>query len=145
MQRQGQLRAATATLAVVASVVAGACPAWGFASGSGAGVPQPKLLRLTCYVGSAPQGVSTLGSMTLGVGHAVVRVDVAAVQMLNGSHTEGRAVLRYFDLFTPTLRLVGDRALLQTVIEARRRTALTLFGYVTAGARRLFVVQVHPG
>jgi hypothetical protein len=110
--------------------------------GSGAGVPQPPLLRLTGFVGSAPDGVTTLGSVTLGFDQTVATLALAEVQTLNGSLTEGLSALRQYDLYSPNMLLVGDRALLQRISDAPPRARITLYGYVR-GTDRLFVVEVQ--
>src|SRR5512136_2903381 len=71
--------------------------------GGSAGVPQPLLLRISGFVGRAPQGTPSLGSLTLGVDHRVVTLDLSGVQTLNGPLTEGPAALRQYDLYTPNL------------------------------------------
>jgi len=111
--------------------------------GSNAGVLGPLLLRITGFVGSAPDGVPTLGTFTVDVDTTVVTLDLSAVQTLNGPLTEGPSALRQFDLFTPNLLAVGDRSVLRLLIDALPHTQVTLFGYVHPGARRMFVVQVE--
>jgi len=111
--------------------------------GSNAGVLGPLLLRVTGFVGGAPDGTPTLGPFTVDVDSTVVALDLTAVQTLNGPLTEGTAALRQFDLFTPNVLVVGDRALLHLLTDAVPHTQITLFGYVHPGARRMFVVQVE--
>jgi hypothetical protein len=111
--------------------------------GSSAGVLEPLLLRVTGFVGGAPDGTPTLGTFTVGVDTTVVTLDLSAVQTLNGPLTEGPAALRQFDLFTPNVLVVGERSLLQQLTDALPHTQITLFGYVHPGARRMFVVQVE--
>jgi hypothetical protein len=111
--------------------------------GSNAGVFGPLLLRITGFVGAAPDGTATLGRFTVDVDTTVVTLDLSAVQTLNGPLTEGPAALRQFDLFTPNLLVVGERGLLQQLTDALPHTQITLFGYVHPGARRMFVVQVE--
>lgn len=110
--------------------------------GSGAGVLQPLLMRISGFVGGAPEGTPSLGTFTLGVDDRVVTLDLSAVQTLNGPLTEGPAALRQFDLFSPNLLVVGDPEILRTLSDAAPHTQVTLFGYVHPGARRMFVVQV---
>ena len=111
--------------------------------GGSAGVPQPLLLRISGFVGGAPQGTPSLGSFTLGVDHRVVTLDLSAVQTLNGPLTEGPAALRQYDLYTPNLLLVGDSNLLRQLTDAMPHAPITLFGYVHPGARRMFVVHIE--
>jgi len=111
--------------------------------GAGAGVPQPTLLRITGFIGSAPEGVSTLGPVTLGLGNTVATLDVVDVQLLNGPLTEGRSALRHVELYTPNLRLVGAAAVLDGIRQAAPQAKITVFGYLNNGARRLIVVEVH--
>lgn len=110
--------------------------------GSGAGPPQPVLLRISGFVGRAPTGVPTLGTFTLGVQNSVVTLELSSVQTLNGPLTEGPAALRQFALYDPNLLVVGDRGILRRLTDAVSQTQITLFGYVHQGARRMLVVQV---
>lgn len=109
----------------------------------GAGIPQPPLLRLIGFVGSAPAGMKTLGPITLGIDRSVKTLDLTEVQMLNGPLTEGRAALRQSELYNPNLELIGDRGLLRRISAAADHTKLTLFGYLRSSGRRLLVVQVN--
>ncbi|HXQ24443.1 MAG TPA: hypothetical protein VN812_22360 [Candidatus Acidoferrales bacterium] len=112
--------------------------------GGGAGLPQPTLLRLTGFIGSAPQGTpTTLGAVTLGLDHTVTKLDLCDVQTLNGPLTEGRAALRQFDLYSPNILLVGDRALIAGISAAPAHSKISVWGYVMPGARRLLVVDVQ--
>ena len=112
--------------------------------GGGTGLPQPTLLRLTGFIGSAPPGAKpTLGRITLGLDHIVTTLDLSGVQPLNGPLTEGRAALRQFDLYSPNILLVGDRALLGSIGAAPLHSKIAMWGYVMPGARRLLVVAVH--
>ena len=106
-------------------------------------VPEPILLRFTGFVASAPEGEKTLGTLTLGIDHAVTTVELAAVQMLNGPLTEGPAALRAFELYNPNLLCVGSRKLLDSIRAAPPRRQITVFGYLR-GPRRLLVVEVQP-
>jgi hypothetical protein len=130
-------------LGALASVTLAAAPARAFHSGSGVGLPQPTLLRLTGFVRRGPEGAKTLGPITLGIGHTVLRFDLTAVQTLNGPLTEGRAALQQYDLYHPNLLLVGAPRLLREIRTAPPQTKLTVFGYVHAGAWRLLVVAVR--
>ncbi len=114
-----------------------------FQFGPGAGTPQPTLLRLIGFVGSAPDGVETLGSVTVRVDHTMATLALAEVQMLNGPLTEGRAALRQTELYTPNLVLIGSRVLLTNIREAPEHARITVFGYLSGNARRLFVVEVQ--
>jgi len=134
------------TLATAAlTLVLTAAPAGAFHFGSGAGLPQPTLLRLTGFVGSAPHGVTTIGAVTLGLDHTVATLDLEGVQILNGSLTEGRSALRAFDLYSPNLLLVGRRDVLRDISGAAEHSKVTLIGYIIPGAQRLLVVEVDPG
>ena len=128
----------TASLALLL----GGAPALTAGFGPGAGVSQPTLLRLTVFVGTAPPGERTLGPITLGIDHTVATFEIAAVQTVGGSLTEGRAALRHVELYRPNLLLVGDLALLRSISEAPPHTKLTVFGYFSGNSRRLIVVQV---
>lgn len=130
-----------AGLATLAGVLAAPLAAENL--GSGAGVLQPLLLRISGFTGGAPAGTPTLGTFTLGVDKTVVTLDLSGVQTLNGPLTEGPAALRQFDLYTPNLLLVGERAVLRSLTDAAPHTPITLFGYVHPGARRMFVVQIE--
>ena len=132
-------------LVTLVSVLTGALactPAAAENLGSGAGVLQPLLFRISGFVGGAPPGIPTLGPFTFGVDHSVVALDLSGVQTLNGPLTEGPAALRQFDLYSPNLLLVGEQDVLRNLTEAAQHTEVTLFGYVHPGARRMFVVQV---
>ena len=109
---------------------------------SGAGVPQPMLLRISGFVGGAPRGELSLGTFTLGFDDRVIALDLSAVQTLNGPLTEGPAALRQFDLYSPNLLLVGDPDILRKLADAAPHAQITLFGYLHQGARRMFVVQI---
>ena len=133
----------TSGLAALALALVLATPASALQFGAGAGVAQPLLLRISGFVGGAPQSVPTLGRFTLGVGKAIVTLDLSAVQTLNGPLTEGPAALQLFDLYTPNLVAVGEEAVLRGLTGAPLHTQITLFGYIRAGARRMYVVQVE--
>ena len=122
----------------------GVPPARAFQFGAGGGAPQPILLRLTGFIGSAPAGVQTLGRITFGVDHTVVTFDLSAVQMLNGPLTEGLSALRQLDLYRPNLLLIGEPAILAEIKRAPRDSKLTLFGYEISGSQRWLVVEVDP-
>jgi len=109
---------------------------------SGAGVPQPLLLRISGFVGGAPRGTLSLGTFTFGFDDRVIALDLSGVQTLNGPLTEGPAALRQFDLYSPNLLLVGDPDILRKLADAAPHAQITLFGYLHQGARRMFVVQV---
>jgi hypothetical protein len=111
--------------------------------GAGAGVPQPLLLRISGFVDGAPEGTLSLGPFALGVGQAVVTLDLSGVQTLNGPLTEGPAALRQFELYTPNLLVVGEPKVLRSLMDAVPHAQITLFGYVHQGARRMFVVDVQ--
>ena len=128
-------------LAALASVLV-CLPAQAENLGSGAGVLQPLLMRISGFVDSAPAGAPSLGPFTLGVDDTVVLLDLSAVQTLNGPLTEGPAALRQFDLYNPNLLVVGDPGILRNLTGASPHTQVTLFGYVHPGARRMFVVEV---
>ena len=113
-----------------------------FDFGPGVGLAEPPLLRLSGFVGSAPQGIRTLGTETFGVRSQIMTLELTAVQILNASLTEGPAALRQFDLYTPNLELIGEPALLERVRTAPGQTEITLWGYVMTGALRLLLVQV---
>jgi hypothetical protein len=127
-------------MAALMLLLAGAARA--FDVGPGVGLAEPPLLRLTGFVGSAPQGTRTFGRETFGVGSRVVTLELTAVQTLNASLTEGPAALRQFDLYTPNLELIGEPSLLERVREAPEHSQITLWGYVMTGAQRLLLVQV---
>lgn len=63
--------------------------------GSTAGVLEPLLLRITGFVGGAPDAIPTLGRFVLGIATTVITLDLSAVQTLNGPLTEGTAALRH--------------------------------------------------
>jgi hypothetical protein len=129
-------------LATLAGLLAGG-PLSAEQFGGSAGVPQPLLLRISGFVGRAPQGTPSLGSFTVGVDHQVITLDLSAVQTLNGPLTEGPAALRQYDLYTPNLLLVGNSNLLRSLTDAMPHTLITLFGYVHPGARRMLVVHIE--
>ena len=137
--KQGTLSILGPTM--VAMILASA-PATAQHLSSGAGVPQPMLLRISGFVGGAPQGALSLGTFTFGVDDKVVAVDLSAVQTLNGPLTEGPAALRQFDLYSPNLLLIGEPDVLRNLTDAAPHAQVTLFGYLHQGARRMFVVQV---
>jgi hypothetical protein len=136
-----EMRSITPIAALVALLAS--TPVAATSVGSNAGVLAPLLLRITGFVEGPPSGTPTLGTFTVGVDAAVIRLELSAVQTLNGPLTEGPAALRQFDLFTPNLLVVGDPGVLQQLIDAVPHTQITLFGYVHPGARRMFVVQVE--
>ncbi len=109
---------------------------------SGAGLPQPMLLRISGFVGGVPPGTLSLGTFTFGVAGKVIALDLSGVQTLNGPLTEGPAALRQFDLYNPNLLLVGDPDILRKLVVAAPHAQITLFGYLHQGAWRMFVVQV---
>jgi hypothetical protein len=102
-----------AVVALVLALTAGTASASDLSSGLG--LPQPTLLRLTGFVGGAPQGAATIGTVTLGLDHTVATLDLSEVQTLNGPLTEGRSALRQFDLYSPNILLIGDRTLLRGI------------------------------
>jgi hypothetical protein len=108
---------------------------------SGVGNLQPTLIRVTGFVSAAPQGVTTLGPLTLGVGHQVKTLALTAVQVLNGPLTEGPAALRHYWLYQPNVLLIGNAGLLREISSAPAQTKLTLFAYVE-GSNRMLVVEV---
>ncbi|HVO24690.1 MAG TPA: hypothetical protein VMW56_13780 [Candidatus Margulisiibacteriota bacterium] len=128
-------------LAMLAIMVA-SVPAAAQHLSSGAGVPQPMLLRISGFVGGAPRGTLSLGTFTFGFDDRVIALDLSGVQTLNGPLTEGPAALRQFDLYSPNLLLVGDPDILRKLADAAPHAQITLFGYLHQGARRMFVVQV---
>jgi hypothetical protein len=131
-------------LAMLAATVA-SVPAAAQHLGSGAGVPQPTLLRISGFVDGAPSGTLSLGTLTFGVDDKVIALDLSGVQTLNGPLTEGPAALRQFDLYSPNLLLIGNPDILRKLADATPHAQITLFGYLHQGARRMFVVQVDAG
>lgn len=107
----------------------------------GPGTLQPTLIRVTGFVKDAPNGVATLGSLTLGVGHKVETMALTGVQILNGPLTEGPAALRQYWLYNPNLLLIGNSRLLEEISSAPTQTKLTLFAYLE-GSNRMLVVKV---
>jgi hypothetical protein len=107
----------------------------------GAGNLQPTLIRVTGFVSAAPQGITTLGPLTLGIGHKVQTLQLTAVQTLNGPLTEGPAALRHYWLYEPNVLLVGNAGLLKEIRSAPAQTKLTLFAYVE-GSNSMLVVAV---
>ena len=127
---------------VMLAIMVASPPATAQHFSSGAGAPQPMLLRISGFVGGAPRGTPSLGSFTLGVDDKVIPLDLSGVQTLNGPLTEGPAALRQFDLYHPNLLLVGNPDILRKLADAAPHAQITLFGYLHQGARRMFVVQV---
>jgi hypothetical protein len=109
--------------------------------GPSVGTLQPTLIRVTGFVSHAPHGVTTLGSLTLGVGHKVETLQLAGVQTLNAPLTEGPAALRHYWLYNPNILLIGDPRLMDEIRSAPAETKLTLFAYVE-GSNRMLVVRV---
>lgn len=119
----------------------GTAAAQGLHIGPGAGALQHVLVRVTGFVKDAPNGVATLGSLTLGVGHKVETLALTGVQVLNGPLTEGPAALRQYWLYNPNLLLIGNSRLLEEISSAPTQTKLTLFAYLE-GSNRMLVVKV---
>lgn len=113
--------------------------------GPGATAFAPDLIQITGFVTTAPLGIDTIGSLTLGLPDGVTTLMLERVQLRNNSLTEGRAALRGVELFNPNLRVVGEASLLQAIRQATPQSELVLFGYLNSGSRRLHIVEVHPG
>jgi hypothetical protein len=129
------------TAAALAMLAAATPAAEGLHIGPGAGTLQPTLIRVTGFVKDAPNGVATLGSLTLGVGHKVETMALTEVQILNGPLTEGPAALRQYWLYNPNLLLIGNSRLLEEISSAPTQTKLTLFAYLEC-SNRMLVVKV---
>jgi hypothetical protein len=107
----------------------------------GVGNLQPTLIRVTGFVNNAPEGVTTLGPLTFGVGRKVETLQLTGVQTLNGPLTEGPAALRHYWLYEPNVLLIGNAGLLKEISSALPQTKLTLFAYVE-GSNSMVVVEV---
>ncbi len=108
------------------------------------GKAQTYLLRLRGYVGNAPGDVRVLGALTVGVDAQKLTLQLTEVQTLNGPVTEGRSVLRAFDLYDPNLLFVGDAKLIEQVRQAPVGAYLTVYGYIV-GEQRMLLVEIEPG
>jgi hypothetical protein len=120
----------------------GTSAAQGLHIGPGVGTLQPILIRVTGFVNHAPEGVTTLGPLTLGVDHKVETLALTGVQVLNGPLTEGPAALRQYWLYDPNLLLIGNSGLLKEISAAPAQTKLTLCAYLE-GSNRMLVVEVN--
>jgi hypothetical protein len=107
----------------------------------GVGNLQHTLIRVTGFVNNAPEEVTTLGSLSLGVDHKVETLALTGVQTLNGPLTEGPAALRQYWLYEPNVLLIGNVGLLKEISSAPAQTKLTLFAYVE-GSNSMLVVAV---
>jgi hypothetical protein len=128
------------TAAALAMLAAQTSAAGGL-NGPATGTLQRTLIRVTGFVSHAPQGVTTLGPLTLGVGHKVQTLQLTGVQTLNAPSTEGPAALRHYWLYNPNILLIGDSRLMKEIRSAHAETKLTLFAYVE-GSNRMLVVEV---
>jgi hypothetical protein len=122
-------------------LASGTLAAQGLHTGPGVGTLQPTLIRVTGFVSEAPEGVTTLGPLTLGVGPEVKTLALTGVQVLNGPLTEGPAALRHYWLYDPNVLLIGNSRLMEEIRSAPAETKLTLFAYLE-GSNRMLVVQV---
>ena len=131
------------TIAIVVTTVLSQGPAW--AIFGTVGRAETCLLRIRGYVGNAPADARVLGPLTVGIDSKRLTLQLTDVQMLNGPVTEGRSVLRAFELYDPNLLFVGDPQLVDQVREAPPGAYLTIFGYIVGEQRMLLVEIERPG